>query len=72
MQTKKSVHESCQSSPSCLRLLVLAQVKADKHHGEQTFEELQEHTVKTVKDMHDPTEEAEPEMPKDVPSRAHH
>lgn len=48
-------------------------VKADKHHEDSTVEEMQQHTVKTIKVLHEGEHDGEePEHPKNVPERAKH
>ena len=51
----------------------MGQVKADKHHEDESVEEMQQHSVKTIKVLHHGhKDDSEPEAPKNVPDRAKH
>ena len=63
-----SAAESSDGWPLDIRPVV--QVKAEKHASDDTIEEMQAHTVKTVKILHHGEEDdEEPEKPKSVPKR---
>lgn len=50
---------------------LLLQIKAEKHHEDESVEDMQAHTVKTVKILHHGEEDdEEPHPPKKVPQRA--